>query len=35
MFKLMLSFPDRYGTEYAQGLAKSFLKENTPAKKEE
>ena len=30
MFKLMLSFPDRYGTEHAQGLAKSFLKENGP-----
>lgn len=26
MFKLMLSFRDRYGTEYAQGLAEGFLK---------
>ncbi len=26
MFKLMLSFRDRYGTDYAQGLAESFLK---------
>jgi hypothetical protein len=25
MFKLMLSFPDRYGTEYAQSLAKAYL----------
>lgn len=31
MFKLMLSFPDRYGTKHAQGLAQSFLKENTAA----
>jgi hypothetical protein len=34
MFKLMLSFPDRYGTAHAQGLAKLFLKKNTPARKE-
>ncbi|MDG2126149.1 MAG: hypothetical protein P8J87_20780, partial [Verrucomicrobiales bacterium] len=26
MFKLMLSFRDRYGTAYAQGLAEGFLK---------
>ncbi len=30
MFRLMLSFRDRYGTEYAQGLAESFLKEHGP-----
>lgn len=34
MFKLMLSFPDRYGTAHAQGLAKSFLEKNTPARKD-
>ena len=28
MFQLMLSFPDRYGTEHAQDLAKQFLKAN-------
>lgn len=28
MFKLMLSFPDRYGTAYAQKLAESFLKDH-------
>ena len=28
MFQLMLSFPDRYGTEHAQVLAKAFLKAN-------
>jgi hypothetical protein len=28
MFKLMLSFRDRYGTEHAQKLAEGFLKEN-------
>ncbi len=28
MFKLMLSYRDRYGSEYAQGLAQSFLKSN-------
>ena len=37
LFKLMLSFPDRYGTKHAQGLAQSFLKEHAsvPAKQEE
>ncbi len=29
MFKLMLSFPDRYGTEHAQSLAKKFLSKHT------
>ncbi|MCB1097190.1 MAG: hypothetical protein KDN22_16575 [Verrucomicrobiae bacterium] len=28
MFKLMLSFRDRYGTEHAQSLAEGFLKEH-------
>ena len=32
MFKLMLSFRDRYGTAYAQGLAEGFLKEHAPEK---
>ena len=32
MFKLMLSYRDRYGSEYAQGLAESFL--NSPDRKE-
>lgn len=31
MFKLMLSFRDRYGTVEAQALAESFLKENNPS----
>lgn len=34
MFKLMLSFRDRYGTKHAQELAEGFLKENAkPAKR--
>lgn len=28
MFQLMLSFPDRYGTDHAQKLAKQFLREH-------
>ncbi|MDA7511007.1 hypothetical protein N8766_03040 [bacterium] len=28
MFQLMLSFPDRYGTDHAQKLAKEFLKQH-------
>lgn len=28
MFQLMLSFPDRYGTEHAQKLAKGFLRQH-------
>ncbi|MGY8689542.1 MAG: hypothetical protein ACKVHP_17640 [Verrucomicrobiales bacterium] len=32
MFKLMLSFRDRYGTAHAQGLAEGFLKEHAPNK---
>lgn len=34
MFRLMLSFRDRYGTKHAQELAEGFLKENAkPAKR--
>ncbi len=34
MFKLMLSFRDRYGTDHAQSLAEKFLKEHAKASKE-
>lgn len=34
MFKLMLSYRDRYGSKHAQTLAEGFLKEHAPTKKE-
>lgn len=33
MFKLMLSYRDRYGSKHAQSLAEGFLKEHAPSQK--
>jgi len=32
MFQLMLSYPDRYGSEHAQGLARQFLSKHEKSK---